>query len=431
MSELTQITIVIPVRNGRRFLAACLAALAAQQTEAPELTVQIVAVDNGSIDGSADWIAEHFPHVTLIRNQRNLGFAGGCNQGLAAAPADVAILLNQDTHVHAGWLRAIVSAFADPTVGIVGCKIYYPDGKTLQHAGAFIQHPQLFGIHYHHHETDHGQADVARPVEWVTGAAFAIRRAVIDQIGLLDEGFWPAYFEDLDYCLRARDVGFQIWYCAEAMLTHQESASGIDHESIQRFYHRGRLRFALKHMTPQAWLDEFMAAERVDPHWQTPARQSAYWDTLVAAPALLREHQQATADEMLAVTNTLAMLTGNYGHGLIFDAAEPVSFSEITFPATAPVIGPLLSNLRQLWYNVAARWGVRHLQQQQAEANRLLMAQIHGLQQHIDQLQRQNQLLQRELDHQALHQAALAQQITLLQQKMIDPDATAPDDRPL
>ena len=428
MPELTKVTIVIPVRNGRRFLAACLGSLAAQQAEAPELAVSIVVVDNASIDGSAGWVAQHAPHITLIRNQGNLGFAGGCNQGLAAAPADVAILLNQDTQVHPGWLRALVGAFADPTVGVAGCKIYYPDGTTLQHAGAFVQSPQHFGIHHHQHEPDTGQADESRPVEWVTGAAFAIRRAVIDQIGLLDEGFWPGYFEDMDYCLRARAAGFQVWYCAQATLTHQESASSIDHESLQRFYHRGRLRCALKHMAPQAWVDTFMAAERVDPHWQTPARQSAYWDALVAAPVLLREFRQASADEIATVTDALAQLVGGYGHGPTFDETEPAPFTEIVFPASAPVIGPLLSNVRQFWYNVAARWGDRHLQQQQAAANQLLLARIRALQQHIDQLQRQNQLLQRALDQQALHQAALGQQMAQMQQDFNHAITTAAGD---
>ena len=293
MTPIDQLTIVIPVRNGRRFLARCIAALLAQKTHRPDLAVQVVVVDNASLDGSADWLAAHYPQVTLIRNRVNRGFGGGCNHGLKAAPPDIALLLNQDTEVKPGWLQAIVTAFGDPAVGIVGCKILYPDGKTIQHAGGFIQRPQQFGLHYHHHELDQGQADHSQTVEWVTGAALAVHRRVIERVGLLDEGFWPGYFEDMDYCLRARAAGFQIYYCAEAVLCHQESSSRLDFESLQRFYHRGRLRFALKHLPPQQWLDEFIAAERNDGNRSTTPRQAAYYQALVDAPELVEAYWQA------------------------------------------------------------------------------------------------------------------------------------------
>jgi GT2 family glycosyltransferase len=401
MGTIQTITIVIPVRNGRRFLAACLDSLLAQQQAAPELALHIVAVDNDSIDGSADFITHHYPSVQLIRNTINRGFAGGCNQGLLAAPADLMILLNQDTAVQAGWVQAVADAFADPvdgpTIGVVGCKILYPDGRTIQHAGGYLQRPAMYGIHYAHHEHDHGQGDQSKAVEWVTGAAFAIRRATLERVGLLDEGFWPGYFEDVDYCLRVQAAGLRIWYCAKAVLSHQETSSKIDEETIQRFYHRGRLRLALKHLAPTEWQATFLPAEHAQSLRHTLPLKSAYWDALLAAPQLLRTQWGADDAQILAVLRGLhELLTGGP------DAAW--HFEEFTFPPSAPLIGAGLSAFRRLWYNVAARWGVRHLQHQVQERLWLPMAQIAVLQHQVDQL--------------ALSNAALAQALGRLEAQL-------------
>jgi GT2 family glycosyltransferase len=413
MREIHTVTVVIPVRNGRRFLAACLDSLLAQQQAAPELALQIVAVDNDSIDGSADFIAHRYPTVKLIRNTVNRGFAGGCNQGILAAPADLTILLNQDTEVHAGWVRAIVKAFADPTegatIGVVGCKILYPDGRTLQHAGGYLQRPTMYGIHYAHHERDHGQGDQSKAVEWVTGAAFAIHRATLERVGLLDEGFWPGYFEDVDYCLRVQATGLRIWYCAEAVLSHQETSSKIDEDTIQRFYHRGRLRLSLKHLSPAQWQESFLPAERQQGLRHTLPLKSAYWDALMAAPLLLRTQWAADDGQILAILRGLRELMSG--------GADPAwHFEEFTFPASTPVIGGVLSAFRRLWYNVAARWGVRHLQHQVEERLWLPMEQIAVLQHQLDQL--------------ALSNAALAQTVGRLEAQLgaSAPPATAQED---
>src|SRR5215208_5287071 len=95
-------SVIIPVWNGARFLAACLDALLAQQIDAGH-TFEVIAVDNASVDQSADLIARRYPNVRLIRNAQNQGFAGGCNRGIEAAQGDLIVLLNQDTQVQLGW----------------------------------------------------------------------------------------------------------------------------------------------------------------------------------------------------------------------------------------------------------------------------------------------------------------------------------------
>lgn len=396
MTSVRTVSIIIPVLNGERFLCECLDALRAQRAEAPHLMIQIVAVDNASTDHSAALIEQHYPEVRLLRNPVNFGFAGGCNQGLENAPADVAILLNQDTAVNPGWLNAIVRAFADPQVGVVGCKIVYPDGKTLQHAGGYVQRPLMYGMHYSHHEHDQGQGDESRAVEWVTGAAFAIRRTLIEQIGMFDENFWPGYFEDVDYCLRTAAVGFKVWYCADALLRHQETASRIDFEAIQRFYQRGRLRLALKHLSPAEWLNDFYPAEAKRKQRTELAHQLAYWSALDSAPNLLRLRTtypitQAELDAILAALQDLLYQPEKFKY----------TFSEYTFSSSVSVIGSLVGAVRRFWYNVAAHWAVRHLQHQ-LEANNQL---------HLQHMRK----LQRQIDLMALSQAALMQKLEQMQ----------------
>ncbi len=390
MAELPTVSIIIPVRNGARFLPACLGSLQAEQRAMPEVNIQIIVVDNASTDDSALLVARSFSNVHLIRNGVNQGFAGGCNQGLRISTADVAVLLNQDTRVSPGWLAALLRAFDEPNVGVVGCKIFYPDGKTLQHAGGYIEYPRMYGLHYGHHEADQGQADKSHPAEWVTGAAFAIRRALLDKIGLLDEGFWPGYFEDVDYCLRTRLAGYEVWYCAEAQLIHQETSSKIDEVTLQRFYQRGRMRCALKHLSPPQWLAEFFPRELQELHLATPGLRNAYWDALEHAPTILRTQWQADPAQIDQVLAALRVLVD-------VDPGTIRHFDEFEFTSPQPIVGKILSRFRQLWYNVAAHWAVRHLQRQ-LEVN--------------DQLYRhQIGMLQRQIDHLALSNAALAQQL--------------------
>lgn len=119
--------------NGKKYIADCLDALLAQDYAHLELLV----VDNGSTDGTPELVAEQYPLVTLIRNGRNLGFAPGNNIGLRAATGDLLVLLNQDTRVQPGCLAALAATFADPSIGVAGCKLLYPDG-TIQHAGGYL-----------------------------------------------------------------------------------------------------------------------------------------------------------------------------------------------------------------------------------------------------------------------------------------------------
>ncbi len=144
---------------------------------------------------------------------------------------------------------------------VAGCKIFNPDGRTLQHAGGIL-HENGLTDHYGAGQADIGQFDEDRDVDYVTGAAFAFKRALVDEIGLFDPRFFPAYFEELDFCIRAARAGYRIRYCHRAEAIHHESTStGKFSQRFYYLYHRNRLKWILKHFTLRYFLGRFRRAE--------------------------------------------------------------------------------------------------------------------------------------------------------------------------
>ena len=258
-------TVIVLSWNGADDLPACLDAVLGQAGAAADLLV----VDNGSVDGSAALVRERYPAARLVENGRNLGFSAGMNVGMgllraSAEPPDVVVLLNQDTVVAPGWLRAILAPLEqDERIGAVGCKIYYPDGRTLQHAGAWVEPGRAVPRHYGYGEIDAGQYDQPRAVEYVTGAAMALRMRALDQVGLLDEGYSPAYFEEIDLCWRLRRTGYLVHYAPGATLRHAESRSVADSVRRSALFNRNRLRYVAKTFPSERLWADFRFVERV------------------------------------------------------------------------------------------------------------------------------------------------------------------------
>ncbi len=189
---------------------------------------EVVVIDNGSKDGEADRIAHEYPDVELIRNSENLGFTGGCNQGIAFAlahSAEYVLLLNNDTVVTPDFLTKLVELYELlPDAGMVSPVILYNDRRRIWFAGAEVRH----GIARHLHKgrlyesIDLGSQPFK--TDYVPGTALLISARLIGRIGALNDEYF-AYYEDLDWCYRARKVGYFSYVEPRAVIYHKKSGS--------------------------------------------------------------------------------------------------------------------------------------------------------------------------------------------------------------
>lgn len=352
------ISVVVVSYNSRRDLPACLDALLA----VAEPRLDIIVVDNASTDGSADLVATAFPMLRLLRSPRNLGFAGGNNLGFAAASGDILLTLNPDARLEAAAWSALAGAFAgDPRLGIAGCKLCYADGR-IQHAGGVLDYPLATAHHRGAGEADRGQYDEPADVEFVTGAALAMRRAVYEATCGFDERFFPAYYEDADLCYRARAAGWRVAYLPQAAGVHASFATlDARSETYFRHFHGGRLRFVARHYTTEQLIADFLPAEAARLRHEMPAAdRRASEDTY---RRLWRESMPDTdISPVIERTAELERLLG--------ELEGRAQVQERPFTSRAPLVGGLIVRLREAWNSVATKWYVRPLFEQQVQYNR-------------------------------------------------------------
>ncbi len=218
--EIFDCSIVIPVWNKMELTVQCLTALA----RLPEqLRYEVIVVDNGSSDGTGEFLRQLQSDVRIITNDENLGFAKACNQGARIARGKYVVFLNNDTIPLQGWLNALVAeAEAHPEVGIVGSKLLFADG-TIQHAGVVFMRRLLSPYHiYRSASADVPAVNQRREFQAVTAACMLIRRELFEAVNGFDEGFING-FEDVDLCLKVREKGHHVIYQPRSVLYHLES----------------------------------------------------------------------------------------------------------------------------------------------------------------------------------------------------------------
>lgn len=252
-------SIVVVSYNTAAHIEACLLSLL--QLDYPRC--EIIVVDNGSSDGSVELIRSRFPGVELVELGENKGFAGGASVGLFMASGDILATVNPDVQLDPGWMSAMVETLEDyPDAGIVGSKILYPDRRTLQHAGGTVHYPLATTDHIGRGEPDEGQYDQPKGVSFVTGAALAMRRDVGRALSFFDESLYPVFFEDVDLCWRAQREGWRTLYQPKAVAYHNESVTYDRRSSLYyTYYHANRLRFVVKHYTPEQVIFDFLPQE--------------------------------------------------------------------------------------------------------------------------------------------------------------------------
>jgi GT2 family glycosyltransferase len=213
--------------------------------------LEVFVVDNASKESPQQYLAEHFPEVTCIRSDANLGFAGGNNLAARQAKGDFIFYINNDAEITEGCLEKLISLFEKrPKLGIVSPLIcYFKESKDasndlIQYAGmtqmnALTARNSTIG----EKTRDSGQYADAKPTAYAHGAAMMISRKATEKVGLMFEDFF-LYYEELDWCERIRKAGFEIFVEPRARIYHKESATVGASSTLKTYYiNRNRIYF--------------------------------------------------------------------------------------------------------------------------------------------------------------------------------------------
>jgi GT2 family glycosyltransferase len=233
VSELASVIIVN--WNGLAYLQKCCAALARQSLSSYETVV----VDNGSTDGSVEWLSRTYSHVRIIANRANLGFAGANNIGIEAASGDYIVLLNNDAFPDPQWLEELVAVAGQaPDVGMVASQVRLDAAPgVIDSAGIEVD---TLGLAWNRRFGLPAQDEPAEPVEVFgpSGSAALYRRSMLATTGAFDARYF-AYYEDVDLAWRARRAGWRCLYAPKARVRHVHSATGGKLSGFKA-YHLGR-----------------------------------------------------------------------------------------------------------------------------------------------------------------------------------------------
>jgi GT2 family glycosyltransferase len=257
--------IVVLNWNSGRMTAECIRSLLKMTAE----DYEIIVVDNGSHDDSVEYLQKQFPSITMLPQDRNLGFAAGCNVGMKLAlerGVRYVLPLNNDTIVDPDFLTELLTAAETSSrAAIVSPKIYFCDlPDRLWWAGGRFSLWSGIPQHRGRKQLDAGQFDVVCETDWATGCAALIRCDVLERVGLFDETFF-GNVEDLDLSLRVRQAGYQIYYAPKARLWHKEGADYRKNagEYVRKFTGTRNLLFVMrKHASVVQWatfLPNFLA----------------------------------------------------------------------------------------------------------------------------------------------------------------------------
>ena len=240
----------------------------------------VIVVDNASADkfyAKKDYA--NF-NLTILRNEENLGFSGGQNEGIKFAVengADFVNILNNDTIVDSNLITELLKGFKD-NVGVVVPKIYFAKGheyhkdryskenlgKVIWYAGGFVDWDNIFGKHRGVDEVDKGQYDAQEETELATGCCMMLSREVIEKIGVFDDKFF-LYYEDGDLCVRIKKAGFKIMFAPKGILWHiNAAATGGSGSPLQDYYiSRNRMLFGLRYASFQVKLALFRESIKI------------------------------------------------------------------------------------------------------------------------------------------------------------------------
>ncbi|MBN1796222.1 MAG: glycosyltransferase family 2 protein [Sedimentisphaerales bacterium] len=260
-----KLAIIIVSWNVKDELRNCLNSIAQYP---PEDEFEIIVVDNGSTDGTADMLTKEYSSVKLTANEKNAGFAGGNNQGIETAKGEYIFLLNPDTIIKSGALDYLINYMdKNKDVGACGPRLRFADGK-IQHSvrrfptmrGALYRHTLfkslgIFKSKYNHWLMKDFAYDKTTDVDQIMGAALMIRKSVLDKVGYMDDKCFFMYYEEVDLCYRIKKAGWRIVFLPDVEVTHLggRSSGQIPAEKTAMAM-KSLLRYFKKHRSRTSYL---------------------------------------------------------------------------------------------------------------------------------------------------------------------------------
>ncbi len=242
MTNTPRITVITVAYNARAFLDNFFSSLYGADLNGFELDV--VMIDNGSADGSSDWVREHYPHINVLENDEN-NYARALNLGIASSQGDYVVISNNDALVHPQWLQGFLEVFQlDEKIGAVQSKIYFSESKKINSVGVEeIEHFYFRDIGF----DDDDSIRYSQPAEreYVTGGSVMFRRQCLEDVGAWDEEF-IMFMEDVDYSFRCRKKGWKLFYSPCSIFYHQYHGSSSN-SLCEYFCTRNRFLYVAKH----------------------------------------------------------------------------------------------------------------------------------------------------------------------------------------
>ena len=250
MSDIkSSVSIVIPHWNNVDILTECLESISATDFD----SVETIVVDNASTDNSVASVRSNYPNVKLIENDKNYGYAGGCNIGAEAASGDFLIFLNNDTVQEKDWISNLIKTInSDDKIAAVQPKILnYYDRNVFDYAGGSGGHMDIYcfpfarGRIFSFQENDEGQYNNKEKCFWSSGTCFMVRRELFQKAGGFDESFF-AHMEEIDMCWRLYAMGFEVWVEPDSVVYHKNALT-LPMYSHKKYYlnHRNSLLMLL------------------------------------------------------------------------------------------------------------------------------------------------------------------------------------------
>jgi O-antigen biosynthesis protein len=302
-------TIIIVSWDGKHLLAECLPAVI-QAVQHAGGGHDILVVDNGSTDGSIDYVRENFPCVHMLALDRNYGFIGGNNRGVNAAQTDTVVLLNNDMIVDRAFLRPLLDGLQDPSVFAVTSQIFFADPSRRREETGKTRARFEAGFFYLWHDEigPNDEADAHLPVFWAGGGSCAIDRRKYLAIGGLDSLYRPFYVEDADISYQAWKRG---WKCLLAPASHvvhkhrSTSAARFGHDFVENTIRKNQYLFVWKNVTDISLLVDHVlnlprSQSRAMMKYSPGFEVRAFFRALRQLPEAIRKRIRCAASYMLS-----------------------------------------------------------------------------------------------------------------------------------